>query len=106
MNLLRIFRGPLRRQAQPSWGAVMLRQNFLTQTSKQRSLPSGRAAIQIAILMFICGGSLAGCGTSSDQVGGDGGSGLYAFHTKLDTFRSNPPGFEPTNVTSTEPSAA
>jgi len=102
MKLLRIFRGPLRRQAQPSWGAVMLRQIFLTQTSKQRSLPSGRAAIQIAVLMFICGGSLAGCGTSSDQIAGDGGPGLHAFQSNPDIVGSNPPGFEPTAFSSAQ----
>ena len=80
----------------------MLRQIFLTQRSEQRSLPSGRAAVQMAILMLICGGSLAGCGTSSDQIAGDGGPGLHAFQSNPDIVGSNAPGFQPTAFSSAQ----
>src|SRR5262249_48427056 len=102
MKLLRIFRGPLRRQAEPSWGVVMLRQSFLAQTSKQRSLPSGRAAVQLAILILICASSLAGCASSPSQIPGDGRPGLYAFQSNPDVVGSNALGFEPTASSGTQ----
>src|SRR6266436_5251528 len=92
MKLLRIFRGPLRRKAQPSWRVVMLRRIFLTQTSKQRSLLIGRAALQIAMLILICATSLAGCASSPNQIAGDGGPELQAFQSNPDVVGSNPLG--------------
>src|SRR5215472_16635822 len=96
MKLLRIFRGPPRRQAQPSWGVIMLRQILLMQTSKQMSLPGGRAAVQIAILILICASSLAGCASSLNQTAGDGGPGIYAFQSSQDVGGSKADGFQQT----------
>jgi polysaccharide export outer membrane protein len=73
----------------------MSKQIFLTQTSKQRSRQSGRAAVQIAIFILISVGSLAGCATSPDQIVGDGGSGFYAFQSNPDLAASNAAGFQP-----------
>jgi polysaccharide biosynthesis/export protein len=102
MKLLRIFRGPPRRQAKPSWGVVMLRQIFLTETSKQRSLPSGRAAVPIAILILICASSLTGCASSLNQSASDGGPGSYAFQSNSDVVGSNAFGFQPTASSGTQ----
>jgi polysaccharide biosynthesis/export protein len=94
MKLRRIFRGPLRRQAQPSGGGVMLRQIFPTQTSQQRSLSSGRTTVQIAILILICAGSLAGCASSPNLTGGDAGS--RAFQSDPEVVGSSALDFQPT----------
>jgi polysaccharide export outer membrane protein len=102
MKLLRIFRGPLHRQAKPSWGVAMLRQSFLTQTSKQRGLPSGSAAVQIAILILICASSLAGCASSPNQTASDGGPGSYAFQSNSDVVGSSAFGFQPTASSGTQ----
>jgi polysaccharide export outer membrane protein len=72
----------------------MLRQVFLMLTLKQRNLPSGRAAVHIAMLILICAGSLAGCATSSDQIVGNGGPGFYAFQSNSDVPGSNAAGFQ------------
>jgi polysaccharide biosynthesis/export protein len=64
MKSLRIFRCPLR-------------QIFRTETSKQRSLPIGRATVQIAIPILICASLFAGCASLPNQTA-DGGS-LSAF---------------------------
>src|SRR5262245_7372097 len=100
MKLLRIFRGPERRQAQPSWEVVMVRQIFLPQTSKQRSVPSERAAGQAAILILIYASSLAGCANSLNQTAGDGGPGLRAFQSNPDG--SNALDFQPTASSGTQ----
>ncbi len=80
----------------------MLRQIFLTQTSKQRSLPIGRAAVQIAILILICASSLAGCASSPNQIAGDGGPGLDAFQSNPDVVGSNALGFQKTASSGTQ----
>jgi polysaccharide biosynthesis/export protein len=80
----------------------MLRQSFLPQTSKQRSLPSGHAAVQIATLILICASSLAGCASSPNQIAGDGGPGSYAFQSNSDVVGSNPFGFQPTSSGGTQ----
>ena len=80
----------------------MLRQIFLTQTSKQRNLASGRAAVQMAILIPICASSLAGCASSPNQTAGDGGPGLYAFQSNPDVVDSNAFGFQPTASSGTQ----
>jgi polysaccharide biosynthesis/export protein len=58
MKSLRIFRCPLR-------------QIFRTEASKQRSLPNGRATVQIAIPILICASLFAGCATLPNQTAGD-----------------------------------
>src|SRR5258708_2298594 len=78
----------------------MLRQIFRTQTSKQRSLPIRRAALQIAILT--CASSLAGCASSPNQTAGDGGPGLHAFQSNPDIVDSNAFGFQPTASSGTQ----
>src|SRR5215470_15518950 len=76
----------------------MLRQIFLTRRSEQRNLASGRAAVQMAIL--ICASSLAGCASSPYQTAGDGGPGLHAFQSNPDVF-----GFQPTSSSGTQSDA-
>jgi polysaccharide biosynthesis/export protein len=83
----------------------MLRQIFLTQTSKQRSLPTCRAAVPIAILILTCASSLTGCASSPNQTASNGGPGLQAFQSSPDVVGSNALGFQATSSSGTEPNA-